>query len=142
MAEYLFRNLAEEAGRANEFNIRSAGVAALAGDPAADQAMEVLGKKGITAIQEHRATPVHDELAQGADLILTMTQRHREIILQYYPEIGEKVFVLKEYTRLPEEGAESGYTLDIGDPWGQSVEVYEVCAEELTVHLTRLLGLL
>lgn len=142
MAEYLFRHLVEEVGRADEFIIRSAGVAALAGDPAADQAVEVLSKKGIQAIREHRATPVHDELAQGADLILTMTERHKEIILQYYPQLSDRVFVLKEYTRLPEEEPESGYIFDISDPWGQPVEVYEICAEELTVHLTRLLGLL
>lgn len=139
MAEYLFLHLAEEAGRKDDFMVRSAGVAALANDPAAEQAIEVLGSKGITAIQEHKATPIHDELVEGADLILTMTQRHKEVLLMYYPDAVEKVFTLKEYTQLPTEAPEEGDGFDIDDPFGQPVEVYQSCAGELEIHLQRLL---
>lgn len=142
MAEYLFLHLAEAAGRKEEFIVRSAGVAALAGDPAARQAIEVLGAKGITSIQGHAASPIHDELVEGADLILTMTRRHKEVLLEYYPDIPEKVFTLKEYTRQAEEDAEREYTVDIDDPFGKSVEVYQACANELERHLQRLLAMI
>jgi protein-tyrosine-phosphatase len=99
----------------------------------------VLGAKGITTIQEHKATPIHDELVEGADLILTMTQRHKEVLLQFYPDAAGKVFTLKEYTKTPDEDLEAGYTIDIDDPFGKSVEVYEHCAGELETHLKRLL---
>ncbi|AZR74915.1 hypothetical protein BBF96_11765 [Anoxybacter fermentans] len=135
MAEYLFRHLAEEAGRGDEFIVRSAGVAAIENDPAADQAIEVLGDKGITAIQKHKATPINEELVQDADLILTMTQAHKKMLLDLYPDAKEKVFTLKEYTIRPEEES----NLDIADPFGQPVEVYQKCAGELEIYLKRLL---
>lgn len=142
MAEYLFLHLAEEAGRKEDFIVRSAGVAALINDPAASQAIQVLGQRGITSIQEHKSTPIHDELVEGADLILTMTQRHKEVLLQCYPDAAGKVFTLKEYTKTSDTGPEQGDNLDIDDPYGQPVEVYEQCAVELETYLKRLITMI
>lgn len=141
MAEHLFRRMAEELGR-YEFAVRSAGVAALPDDPASHGAIEVMRGKGIDTIMAHRATPVYDELVKEADLILTMTRSHKETLLQRYPEVGEKLFTLKEFTRRAEEYTDGHYTLDIQDPFGQPVEVYAACAAELEMHLRRLFDML
>ena len=142
MAEHLFIRLAQEQGRDGEFMVCSAGVAALDGDPASYGAVEVLKSKGIHSIENHRATPVNDELVREADLVLTMTRSHKEMLLQRYPGAREKIFTLKEFTRSAEEYENEQYTLDIKDPYGQPVDVYAGCAAELETHLRRLFNLL
>lgn len=140
MAEHLFRHMISEAERSAEFVVCSAGVAAFPNDPAADQAIQVMNNKGIISIQEHKATPVNDELVLGADLILTMTRSHKDRLLTFYPQLEEKVFTLKEYTYDPQQDGESVSNFDIADPFGMPVEVYEICARELEIHLQRLLA--
>ncbi len=139
MAEYLFSKLIEIEGRSDELVISSAGVAAIENDLAANQAIEVLCGKGIDGICEHKATLINDSIVKDADLILTMTSSHRELILNKYPEVEEKVYILKEYTIKTEENENEIYNLDIKDPYGQSVEVYKACASELEVSLKKLL---
>lgn len=139
MAEHLFRQMLIEAGRSEEVEIRSAGVAAFPGDPAADQAIQVMHGKGITSIQGHQATPIYQELVEEADLILTMTRAHKGRLLSFFPELTEKVFTLKEYTYDPELDGESEFNFDVADPFGMPVEVYEKCAAEMEVYLQRLL---
>lgn len=140
MAEYLFLHLASEAGRSAEFSVQSAGVAVIENDPAADQAIQVLSDKSITDILKHRAQSVSDDLIKEADLILTMTRSHKNRLLALYPGREEKIFTLKEYTLVPEEKEDPRYSLDIRDPFGQPVEIYEQCAGELEIHLKRLLN--
>ena len=140
MAEYLFLHLASEAGRSGDFSVQSAGVAAIENDSAADQAIRVLSNKSITDILKHRAQSVTPDLIKTADLVLTMTRSHKERLLALYPEGGEKIFTLKEYTVLPKEKEDPKYCLDIQDPYGQSVGIYEKCAGELEVYLKRLLN--
>ncbi len=139
MAEYLFRHLVEEMGRDSEFFIRSAGVAALETDTAAEQAIQVMGSRGIKAIEEHQATPINSELIEYADLILTMTRNHKERLLNIYPEAKTKIYTLKEYTILENEKQDTTFNYDIDDPYGQPVEVYQQCAAELEIYLKRLL---
>ncbi len=139
MAEYLFRELIKAVGRDTEIIISSAGVAAFENDPAANQAIQVLSDRGITGIKEHKARLIQESLVKDVDLILTMTQSHKNLLLSKFPEIEDKVFTLKEYTILFDEKNDQTYTLDINDPYGQPVEVYQECARELEIYLQRLL---
>ena len=135
MAEYLFRDMVKESGREDEITIASAGVSATTDNPAADQAIEVLSRRGIGEIEDHTATPVSDEVVKDVDLILTMTQSHKRMLLNQYPELEERVYTLKEYTKQEQEDGD----LDIKDPYGQPVEVYQACADEIMIRLRRLL---
>lgn len=143
MAEYLFRHLVKERGfateRGHDLIIRSAGVFAIEKDPAADQAIEVLKKRGLMAIADHQATPVNEDLILDADLILTMTKSHKAHLLNLYPEAKSKIFTLKEFTITKEEQDDLEFDLDIKDPFGQSVEAYQITATEIETYLQRLL---
>jgi protein-tyrosine phosphatase len=95
MAEALARSLVFA-------EVRSAGVAADQGGPASAQAIEVMRRRGhdVTA---HRSQLVSEELLDWADLVLTMTRQHKQILLERFPGVGTKVYTLKEYALDAEE---------------------------------------
>jgi protein-tyrosine phosphatase len=93
MAEALFRQLAQEAGL--EVEVRSAGVSAMEGMSAARHAVEVLKQKGIA--HDHRSRSLKPELVEWADLILTMTTGHKQMLTANYPQSVGKAYTLKEY---------------------------------------------
>lgn len=118
MAEALFRRLAQEAGL--KVVVRSAGVSAMEGMAASRHALEVLKQKGID--HEHRTRSVEPGLLDWADLILTMTIGHKQVLTAYYPQTVGKVFTLKEYV------------LSDGDTEALIRELDEVRAELATIE--------
>jgi protein-tyrosine phosphatase len=195
MAEALMKKIAQEEGI--EVEVKSAGVSAMEGSAAADQATEVLKERGIE--HTHRSQMLNQELIRWADLILTMTAHHKQFIQYDYPESVDKVFTLKEYAnqntkvmklhqqldRLyvemeskrveicaryslkpdnpwPKE-AEKVWrkeieplrkreqellallekrrdNLDVSDPFGGSVDVYRICADELEREIRKIVA--
>ncbi len=125
MAEALFRNKAAD----RTMEIRSAGVAAYNGQPASPHAQQVLTERGIA--HQHQARRLDEELIGWADLILTMTRSHKDMILHYFPATADKVFTLREYVGVEGMG-------DIADPFGGTVEEYRRCAEEIDESLDKL----
>jgi protein-tyrosine-phosphatase len=126
MAEAMFR--AKTAGQ--PFEVRSAGVAAYAGQPASPHAQSVLAERGIA--HNHASSQLNEELLAWSDLILTMTGSHKRAILTYFPEATDKVHTLQEFAGI--EGIR-----DIADPFGGALEDYRRCAEEIEESLDRLL---
>lgn len=90
MAEALLRKKAKE-----KLIVKSAGVYASFGSPAASQTIEVLSERGIE--MKHISQPLTDELVGWADLILSMTAGHKQAIFQTYPQALDKTFTLKEF---------------------------------------------
>ncbi len=127
MAEAIFRALAPGGIEAS-----SAGVAASPGSPAMPQAVEVMKEMGLD-LSGHRARQVEPEMLQEADLILTMTGRHKDAALGISPSSRNRVFTLKEFV-----GGGVTEDTDIPDPFGGSLEVYRRCARELEELLSRL----
>lgn len=125
MAEALLRY------KAPSLEIKSAGVFATEGAPASEQAQKVLDRKGVDLA--HQSKQLDDSLIEWADLILTMTLAHKQLILQQYPGIAHKLYTLVEYA----DGEEA--VDDIADPFGGDVSVYEQTAEELDNYLEKLL---
>jgi protein-tyrosine-phosphatase len=121
MAEALLRNKVALAGLQDQLTVRSAGLAAPAGSPASTGAKKAMAKRGLD-IEAHQAAQMTLGLVDQADLVLTMTERHRLSILQAAPEAANKVWSLKDY---------AGLLGDVEDPYGGSDAVYESCAVEL-----------
>lgn len=96
MAAALFRRILEAQGLRDQVEVRSAGIAAELGAPASRFAQEALREVEIS-LADHQATRVNEQLVQWADLILTMTRRHKEVVTTAYPAAREKVHVLKEF---------------------------------------------
>jgi protein-tyrosine-phosphatase len=134
MAEALFKNMIKD----GEFEVRSAGLAAIDGQPASQHVTEVLKKRDIA--HTHSAKMLDQELIQWADLILTMTFAHKMGILNSYKESHGKVFTLKEYvTEEDELESEEMLNWDIADPFGGDYELYQACADEIEASLQKLI---
>jgi len=133
MAEALFRNLLKRSGKkADEIKVFSAGTAAFDGQPASPNAIAVAKERGAD-LESHRASMLTRERVLEADLILTMTRSHKAQVLRMVPEAAGKTYTLKEYV------TRSAENIDISDPFGQSVEVYRRCADEIEEMLKLLL---
>lgn len=129
MAEILLKNrLAERLScRITELEDRgvlvtSAGIAAMAGGRAAEEAIETMKVRGLDLLA-HETQPLSDRIVRFADVILTMTRGHRDAILAQWPEARPRAFLL------------SGDCGDISDPIGGPAELYRRCAEQIDNHL-------
>lgn len=114
MAEALFRL---RIGDGAQWEARSAGIYAGAGSPASANAVRALEELGID-LSGHRSKPLSPGLVESADLIVAMTEGHRFEILQRFPEVGNRVSLLKSF-------GTSKVPADIPDPFGGSLDIYK-----------------
>lgn len=133
MAEALCRTmLAERLGCRPEdvgrrgYTVLSAGVGAYDGMPAAPEAIEVIDERG-GSLRQHASRRITPELLDHADLIITMTDGHRDALLSYFPEIADRVRLLASDGR------------NLADPIGCDLETYRRTAEQIETHLAQLL---
>jgi protein-tyrosine phosphatase len=129
MSEYLLRKLvAEKLGCSIEETeqrgviVASAGVSASPGGCAAPEAVEVMKTHGLD-LSRHESQPLSDKLVKHADLILALTNAHRQAIIRRWPEVSPRTEVMR---------MDRG---DIEDPIGASSEVYEQCARQIEAAL-------
>ena len=101
-----------------DVRIESAGIFAGDGAPASENAAEALKDYGID-LSYHRSKPVTRELIGQCDLILTMTDGHKNALKK---AADGKIFTLAEY---------AGEDKDISDPFGGDLETYKKCAGEI-----------
>jgi protein-tyrosine-phosphatase len=113
MAEAIAR-IAAGTGR---WRITSAGLAANAGTPMADQAVTALNELGV-AKPEHQARQITPELIAEAHTVYCMTEAQCAAVLALYPDAASKTICLDP------EG-------DIPDPHGQPDSAYRKCATRL-----------
>lgn len=123
MAEALFRARIQQrlGDDAAQWRIESAGIMAEEGLPAAKYAQVALRQRGLD-IEPHRARTINRDLVQDFDLLVTLTEGHKEAVQVEYPHISERVFALNELS-----GAEDG----IEDPYGGPLEEYQQTAEKI-----------
>lgn len=89
MAEALLKKKIPEA------NVQSAGIFAGEKQRANQHTMTVLKKKGIHL--SHESQPVTARILNWADIVLTMTIKHKQSLILQYPDYADKFFTLKEY---------------------------------------------
>ncbi|MGI8281086.1 low molecular weight protein arginine phosphatase [Bacillus mycoides] len=116
MAEALLRHYGE-----GKFEVQSAGVFAYPGSDVSIHAKEALAEKGI--VIDHAAKQVNDTLVDWADIVVTMTENHKQIVLGYYPSVEKKLDTLY--------GLTEGVSKDISDPFGGSLSIYKETLEEM-----------
>ena len=128
MAEGLLRKLL---GEDRGWEISSAGVCAANGWPASANAVEALREKEIdgSGLTSQALTP---DLIARADLLITMTEGHRQAVLTAAPESESKVFLLKSF------GVAKCAT-DIYDPVGEDLDVYRRVRDEIDAALPDLI---
>jgi len=102
--------------------VTSAGIAATPGGRPSPEAVEIMAEAGLV-LDGHVAQPLSERLARYADVIFTMTNGHRQAILNHWPDLADRIDVLGTDNR------------DISDPIGGSLEVYRDCAKQIESHL-------
>ncbi|MEE1014232.1 MAG: L-threonylcarbamoyladenylate synthase [Clostridia bacterium] len=118
MAEGILKHMAEEEGL--PVSVSSAGLYA-DGSPASQYAVAVMKELGID-ISKHCSRQFTAELAENADLILTMTSAHKQMADMLLPQYQDKSISLAQWAG--EEG-------DIHDPFGGDITEYRHCRDEI-----------
>jgi len=121
MAEYYARNLIEQ--QKLPFIVKSAGFL-LGGVNISPFSAEVLKESGIDA-NNHISTQINHELISDSWLILTMTQSHKDMLLDLEPNAIYKTFSLSEFCGLKYSNSKFyGISSDIEDPFGLDIYFY------------------
>lgn len=107
--------------------VSSAGVWAVDGHPASENAISVMAERGID-ITDHIAHTINANDVAEADLILVMSREHEQMIRNTWPQYGWKVYRLSEMV---------GKRKDVQDPYGGSIEDYRACANILSDYVER-----
>lgn len=136
MAEGIFNHAVLNEEKLEGIKASSAGISAFSGDDANPKAQKAVKELFGIDIKSHRARTISKEDLEKADIILTMTKGHKEIILSFMPGVKSKIWTLKEYVS---EDKKSNDNLDIQDPYGMDEEVYKNCAKELKLFIDKLI---
>lgn len=127
MAAALLQHLWQQAAPGWELVVESAGTGALPGMAASPHAVTAMRDRGLD-LTNHLSRTAAGELLTGADLVLTMTERHKERLLANDPALLGRVYSLGEYAGTGEE---------VPDPFGGSLADYERTAQTLERMLQR-----
>ncbi len=95
MAEVLLKS------KSTDIGVKSAGIFAGVGQPMTEHSVTVLQEMNLAA--DHQSKPVDENLLTWSDLVLTMTDKHKETLSIQYPHHEDKFFTLKEYVLINEE---------------------------------------
>ncbi|MGX9670101.1 arsenate reductase/protein-tyrosine-phosphatase family protein [Mycobacterium sp. HM-7] len=152
-AERLSVRLARQMGLP-DFVASSAGIAAVIGHPVHRLAAEVLVGLGgdPTNFAARQLTP---RIASDADLVLTMTTAHRIAVLELAPRQFRRTFTLGEAALLASEYGPRTVSelaalrlrladhqpVEVTDPIGHSLEVFEAVGEQIAALLPPVLTL-
>lgn len=130
------------------FSASSAGTRAVISRAMHDEAALVLEHLGGDATG-FSARQLNARIASDADLVLTMTRRHRDDVLEVAPQKLARTFTLREASRLATERGASSISqlplmrseltadkdIDIADPIGQSAEVFSAVGRQIAALL-------
>lgn len=127
LAEAVLKRVLAEKG-IQGFKVSSAGIAADSDSPASEGSRMVLKKP--EDLSAHRARQVDQAILAGADLVLTMTAKHKMILQSQFPNFAARIHTLGEYAW--------GQAGDIADPFGGGKEEYQAAREQIEAAVIKL----
>ncbi len=113
--------------------ISSAGVGALAGLPASENAVIACEEAGID-IAGHRSRPLTPYLIEESDLILAMEEHHRLAAARSAPHRSGKIRLLSRYAT-----GDEAPPLGVPDPIGGDLEEYRETFEKINEYVRQAL---
>jgi protein-tyrosine phosphatase len=129
MAEALLKHVKNS----DQVDVRSAGVFAIDGNDASRYTIEALSEKGIHC--SHQSSSLSEELVEWATIILTMTNNHKQSVIDLYPHAGRKTYTLTEYV-----AEDKTKKKDITDPFGGSLQMYRQTLSDLEGLMNKLVN--
>lgn len=128
MAEGILKDLAEKRGL--DIEVKSAGLVGIDDGDISRDAISVLKDIDID-ISKIKSKAISEDLVRKADLILTMSQRHKGNLILKFPFIKDKIFLLNEYA--------FNMNKDIVDPFGMGRKYYEETRNEIYMAIEKIL---
>ncbi len=121
MAEVLLKE------RAPHLHVQSAGIFAYPNEEANHYAIKALEERGLTI--DHSAQSVTKKLLKWADLVLTMTEAHKQLLIDQFPKYKDKYCTLIEYS------SDNQTREDIIDPFGGDLFMYKQTLSEMERYI-------
>ena len=122
MAEVIFKSLTKN------IEVLSAGISAHGGERAAENAIKICEFNGLD-LNNHKSRNFRDLKIEDDDLILALTCDIRNTLKRQYPNL--EIRTIKEYA------GEKNY-LDINDPIGGDLMIYDMCFQEIKESLEKI----
>jgi len=126
--------LAAEESPLKDLEVVSSGVAAYPGDDASPNSVKALAKVGLD-LNDHRSRRLDYRMMDESVLVLVMTEGHRQIIQELYPESDAPVLLFREL--IP--GTD---TPEVPDPYGASLPDYIETRDALMEAIPSIVGYL
>lgn len=130
MAEKLLKKKVNDRKIEDKFMICSSGIYAYPDDKSTYEAVKIMNDEYGIDLSKHRATAIRDSNIEDMDLILCMTSSHKQSLSYIYPNLENKIFLIKDYV---------GLSGEVADPYGGTLKIYSECAKELDYCLDLLL---
>lgn len=127
MAEAIARKIFKE--KKMNAAVSSRGLSVFSALPISENAASVLYNHGIE-YGSHISTPLNQDDLISADVILTMTEQLKNVLITCEPDAESKVYTVYEYI--------TGENKDVADPYGGDYETYKSCFEELYALIDKL----
>lgn len=144
MAQGMFKKILQEKDKDYyRYNIQSAGISAIPGIKPTIEAVKVMLEHGID-ISQYESQPLEEDSIKRADLILVMTNEHKEYIKKKYPFAQNKVFLIKEFGQKKYRNSlqKNDKKYDIGDPLGRPIDFYRIIAKDLEINLEKIANII
>ncbi len=93
-------------------------------------AAQLLAKRGID-VSAHHAAQITANDVKHADVILTMTAKHKATVIALFPDAAAKTFTMSEYA--------AGKSDDVVDAYGKPVEVYQQVLSQIDGYMPAVL---
>lgn len=132
MAEKLFEQAMSRSAVKKKIRIFSAGISAMEGDRASENSIEVCKEVGLN-LSDHRSSAVTRAILENASVIFCMTESHRALLHMYFelPK-NSPVFLMREFIE--------GGTRELPDPFGQDIDIYRNCRDDMIDALPSLIN--
>jgi protein-tyrosine phosphatase len=132
MAEKLFQDEFEKSKSKKNVKVFSAGISAMDGDQASENSILACEEIGLD-LKDHRSSALTRATAENASVIFCMTESHRALLQMYFdlPE-NTQIFLMREF--MDQENKE------LPDPYGQDIDVYRHCRENMKESIPSLLN--
>ena len=122
MAEDLFRM---ETNDSDEYLVNSAGLSTQNGLCASGNAILAMKELGRD-ISGHKSSVLDKKLVNESDIVLTMTEGHRQMAVALFPELREKIRLLDPHH-------------NVEDPYGGDLNVYKRCRDQIRTAIRKLI---
>jgi protein-tyrosine phosphatase len=119
----------------SDWSVSSAGTSADPGAPASEYSCAAIAEFGLS-LSTHRSRLLTQELVDASTVIVAMTHRHVEKILQRVPSARDRIYLMRSFD--PKAPACS----DVFDPYCGTLSDYRACREMIQQALPGLVHFL